>query len=147
MQIRLNFKEDLSKAKEVEMLEKLFKTCQTFPNNYLASLFTQEFVSWCAWRIKDDFPLDVMEYINYDPESDVEALKSSIAQKSQDAQRLFDDCQKKQQTITEQGIELEGLRAELEALSNTEADYLREENIQLKARLFDLMNKEEPESE
>ena len=192
MQIRLNFSDDMSKEKEILMLDKLCKTCQTFPNNYLPTLFTSDFVAWATQRIKDDFPLDVMEYIKHDSESEKELLELTISDKDKDIQRLFDDGQEKQEElkrltngILELQAKLAGFRTTLdvknkeverllgqvterdkilakkdEKLRNLSRKYgdvsrdadsgmadLREENIHLKARLFDLTQKQELEEE
>jgi len=63
MEIRIRLSDNMSKIEESAILVKLSQAFQKNPDNYLASLFTNDFVQWAHRRIKDDFLPDVMEYI------------------------------------------------------------------------------------
>jgi len=190
MQIRLNFSDDMSKEQEIGILSRLMETCDKYPNNYISSLFTNDFIFWVSQRIKNDFPINVMEYIDYDPESDLEVLKKIVSEKDVTIARLSDADQIRQKIIDKQIEEIKDLKDREHDISNdleiktqqsqhllmqlkerediivkkdeklrnllrkygdisrdtgSTVEDLREENVNLKARLFDMMEKKKLE--
>jgi len=79
MEIRIRLEDDMNKAHEIAILDKLQATFEKVPNNYLPTLFSSAFVGWASNRIKDDFPLDVMEYIqDFDKDQQIAQLTEEL---------------------------------------------------------------------
>jgi len=161
MQIRINIEDDMAKVDEKAILEKLNTSFKQYPNNYISSLFTQEFVDWCSWRIKNDFPLDVMEYINaYEEDKDARAERD-LAQAEADSKEEL--LEVRDQIIRDREEEILKLHEQIEIMQSKmdtmvdrivfeamsrERDKqdqayarLEQENKDLKAHLYDLMTK------
>ena len=145
MGIRLDITNDMAKADEIKILDKLTKCFVENPDNYLASLFTAEFLGWAQNHIRDDFPVNVMEYINdYSKDKEIKDLRDA-ADKANAYSALLLKVQKEatdridflNEELGTRTRELE--KAHKECLNaGTEALSLEDENTRLKARLYDL---------
>lgn len=62
MKICLDIKDDMSKAEELAIMQKLHDAFKANPNNYLTSLFSNWLLAWVETQVKNDSHCDVMEY-------------------------------------------------------------------------------------
>lgn len=147
-EIKLKIDNDMKKQEEIAILEKLKKVFYEHPNNYLTSLFSTEFVSWASQRIRDDFPVDVYEYVNgYGADVD---LNKKLADRISELQELQQESVSKVAALQEA---LSSLRTkyndDIEWHVNHENELTtrlaaqEDELLRLKAKLYDLQEKEE----
>jgi len=62
----LDISNDMGKAAEIEIIEKLQRIYKNHPDNYLASLFSNTLTGWVTKQIKDDMVSSIDEYLNGD---------------------------------------------------------------------------------
>ena len=147
MGIRLDITDDMAKADEIKILEKLEDSFKQNPDNYLAALFTAPFTFWASQRIKDDILVDVMEYINHDQTEETRCLRKEVDLQKSNCRAITALYDKNQE-------ELEGFRRRYLELSQDKTNWLEDNDklqnslsdandkiIELKARLYDLLNK------
>ena len=99
---KFTIEQDMAKAAEIEILTKLQRIYKSFPDNYLASLFSDEFVGWASNRIRDDIMVDAYEYIrdfHENPEAD--QLKEEVQDKENIIKAVKVVLEDREQTITE----------------------------------------------
>jgi hypothetical protein len=156
MGIRLDITDDMSKAEEIKILDKLRDEFQKCPDNYLASLFTNSFCQWAENRIKDDFPIDVMEYIDdRSNEEEIQQLRGQVqneianrnaldellkqvgAKTEESTERFQEEIIEWRRRATEQSDQLFDERAKVQERDEL-ADALELEIVKLKAKLYDL---------
>lgn len=153
--LTLKVSDDMSKAEEVQVLEKLEKFFRVNPNNYLAGLFKTDFSIWAARRMADDFTLDVMEYVNdLSKEQEIAELRGKLEDSEAQAEILKDEREALQQSFKalnenlsaekEEGrnrlVEYDEIAVDLRReLDETTTHFLKgaEEIRRLKAILFD----------
>ena len=142
---RLDIYNDMAKADEIKILDKLTKCFVENPDNYLASLFTAEFLGWVQNRIRDDFPVNVMEYINdYSKDEEIKNLQDAVDKADGAGNDLRKGLKEATDRIDFLNEELEMRTRELEEANKdclgigTEALSLEDENTHLKAHLYDL---------
>lgn len=155
-EIRIKIWDNMSKAEEQKVIAKLRYVFEVFPNNYLASLFTQEFQNWVVNRTQDDFPVDVMEYINdHSKDDEIGMLRNNIQAVKKDLQRAkqdievwkeragewhsqVDSLEKENHELTRDGDQLLSINHELKNELATKDNEL----VRLKAKLYDLEHTE-----
>jgi hypothetical protein len=149
MGIRLDITNDMSKQEEIKILDKLRDAFMENPDNYLASLFTNDFVGWCTNRIRDDFPLDAYEQIKpeWDDEWDKERTKlenevSNLKDKLTNCERNYgvelEENDRLNKVVDEIKSDLYAAESERD-MATVEKETCEQEIIKLKARLYDLM--------
>jgi len=152
-QFRFDITNDMAKADEIEILKKLQRIYDDFPDNYLASLFTGEFVGWASNRIRDDVMVDAYEYIqNFYGNPEIDQLKLEVQDKEDILKATKVVLEDKEQTIAklEQQIEtqrtkiinledhLHNARNEIGETGN-KFSAQAQEILELKAKLYDLV--------
>ena len=163
MRIHLNISDNMSKADELSILQKLLDAFADHPTNYLTSLFRRRLVDWAETQMMDDFPCDVManwDYVKEQLRLAEEALrKVESAAKSDKAamvevveviENLERTVAGKIDTIAEMELEIEGMRKCLKTTSTeneeiigmmdaavVRSEGLEREIVALKARLYD----------
>jgi len=153
MGIRLDIYNDMAKAEEIKILDKLTKCFVENPDNYLASLFTAEFLGWATNQIRDDIMVDVMQHINdYSKDDEIRELKQELDSQKKVTELNAEETDKLEREIREgedfictdlkpQIQILESEKHELMAEASTKLDdihNLEQENTRLKAKLYDL---------
>jgi hypothetical protein len=156
MGIRLDIVNDMSKAEEIKVLDKLRDAFMAHPDNYLASLFTNDFVGWCTNRIRDDFPLDAYEAMDWDNEK--EELKREATDQKLAAEALNELLKEADARVDENMETFQTKISELKDLNNSLSEQLFSERnksqrlmdaseameleiVKLKAKLYDLAEK------
>ena len=156
MEIRLKIEHDMAKADEIKLLERLEDAYRQYSPNYLGALFSPTFVGWASKRIKDDFPLNVMEYINDQEATNViQSLRTMLEHKESTIDAINLEVRHQKGTIdglqrtvidkdeqflemssrnTQQANSLTDLHEEM----SQDNDELRTVIYKLKARVFDL---------
>ena len=152
MGIRLDITNDMAKVEEVKILDKLTKCFVENPDNYLASLFTAEFLGWVQNRIRDDFPVDVMEYVNdYSKDEKIKELRQGLKSQEKVSELNAEEMNKLEGELKIAKDRIDFLNEELEMrtreLEKANKDCwnagdirlsLEDENTHLKAHLYDL---------
>lgn len=149
-----------AKSEELEAMRLIAGT-----DSYLSSLFSVDFVKWATNRIRDDFPIDLMDEYrglevllrqykgeNEKADRELEALRKAAKERDE---ALEDIARTNQATVAKYQAE----QKRLEDKINEQSEYLYEERrkvarleetidlrdmeiIRLKARLFDLLVEE-----
>ena len=159
-EIRLKVENDMAKAEEIAILEKLSNVFSG-TGNYLTSLFTTDFVGWATNMIKNDFPVNVMEYIN-DHEKDkiigdlqniARTLELEMDKIKIDKLDLVKENEKLRDRISECYTEISRLGRDYEKEHNRMVDEVMQaqeegnrhlsEVIKLKSKIYDLIMKEQ----
>ena len=60
------FSNDMDKAAEIKVIEKLQRIYKSYPDNYLASLFSDTFAGWATKQIQDDMVCSLDKFLNGD---------------------------------------------------------------------------------
>lgn len=134
-EIRIKVENDMTKAEERAILTKLMATFSQYPNNYLRSLFSEQFVSWAEVQISNDFNLNVYEYIEDSHKEDPELLGAKF-----EIARLTEQLQIQDRRLEDVMGSVEGLKRQ--ALRDQETIEARDQEITtLKSALdlYDLM--------
>ena len=152
MGIRLDIYNDMAKAEEIKILDKLTKCFVENPDNYLASLFTAEFLGWATNQIRDDIVVDVMQHINdYSKDDEIRELKQELDSQKKVSELNAEEMDKLEGELkiakdridflrNETGKRTQDLeKAHKECLAHsTQTDDLETELVKLKAKLYDL---------
>jgi len=159
MGIRLNVKKDMSKEEEIVIIEKLQAVFEENNDNYLSSFFSPKLTGWLSNKIRDDVLCSVDYYLDgsHDFENDKEVSKlrniiqdqdSTIAHQEATAsanealiKRLQEEKEDLQNQITMSIRNLDDSELN-EAMLAREIESLKTEIAFLKAKLYDLTNKE-----
>ena len=80
-EIRIKVEDDMSKAEETKILEKITSIFKEHPNNYLSSMFSDDLCTWASNQIREDMSLNVYEYIqdSYEHRTEVTDLDRKIS--------------------------------------------------------------------
>ncbi len=164
MEIRLKVHENMTKADELLIMEKLVSAFRKFPNEYLSDFFTPALESWLSMQIMSDFSCNLMRvYLDENKSLQVEIDRLHLAEQAlrvdldsyrrkldetiqqveiltKDREALIDERDKAQaqaRVIDGEGRKLaDEFSAAQEAWDESARD-LTDEIIRLKARLFD----------
>jgi hypothetical protein len=160
--LRLAIKKGMGKDEEIDILTQLHKTFAGLGvgNSYLGDLFSKKLVDWVTSQIRDDFPPDVMEWL--DKESMLRDREEEIRKLRGQIQELLDvEIAKRDQRILQLENWYEREKADhlarvkdlhemnkLYSAATTELDVagkeisqLKQTIIELKAELYDWMGK------
>ncbi len=156
---------DMAKADEIQLMELLEKAF-TNTNTYLQSFFAPALTTWVSGQIKDDFPPDVSGWLidaKFKAEKQILDLQAEVKRLTVSLDLLKDDTQKRDYRLNDI---IAGLHTELQqqrqdeekAMAETLGDLAsvkhelnvangllaekKQEIIELKAKLFDMIVKE-----
>jgi hypothetical protein len=149
MGIRLDIEDDMGKAQEIKLLEKIMGEFRKHTDNYLTQLFTRDFVQWASNQIQNDAYVDVMQYIMPEPDQE----KIQLEKKCNVLQNTVNQWQEKfeetgnyyQKTIADLRNKVDDIFLSSEndcKIINElriEIDKSELENVRLKAKLYDMM--------
>jgi len=141
MEIRLKIENNMSKAEERAILEKLRDAFAQNDDNYLAPLFTREFTNWACQRIQDDILVNPMEYITAYSEKEWEKEIKDLKEKLEEAQQGVIEMNEVAHNATESANYLQEEKYKFEDLifaKNIKIDELENCIVNLKAKLYDL---------
>ena len=141
MEIRLKIENDMSKAEEIEILDKLGNIYSIHPDNYLATLFSNQFINWATENIKNDFPVDPMEYITAYSKREWEKEIKDLKEKLEEAQQGIIEINEVAHNSTESANYFQEEKYKLENLiskKDSQIDELENCIVNLKAKLYDL---------
>lgn len=154
-EIRIKIENDMSKQDEIDIITKLRDTFTTYPDNYLASLFTMNFTQWVKNQIKNDFPPDAYDlFCGFECDNikrELDSTKKSV-ETFQDLLKEFRETKTKLTlNIGELQTECSKSERDYEKLLNETADTedelqkeigcLEHEIVLLKAKLYDKITK------
>lgn len=144
--------EKASKQEEIEWLQALAKSVQG-KDLYLADLFTEKLVNWAAEAIRNDFPPNVMESLDtaWSEETkahddlkaaarEIEERKKGESEKLERITLLENHLRNYDERIRDLTEQVQDRLEEANAMLN-EKEVLEAEIIRLKARLFDLIDR------
>lgn len=158
--IRVYTDKDSTKAGEIDNLNRLHAAFHG-TGNYLESLFSEKLVNWCREQIQNDFPPDVWDhYEGARAEADSvhqtlarmtkelkqaeERTQAVIEESKRFAQAGVEEAGRLREVITRQGQDLQDKQewalkqaGEL-GMANAEISRLKQQIVELKARLYDL---------
>lgn len=161
--ITITLDEKMSKAEELKILQRLHEAYSARPYSglYLESLFSKRLINWSELRMRNDFPVDPMEFVDgyyvIQTEKDVEItrlsnVKEVLHKDLASAEQRLSAMDERNIACAERIVELERMNAEkgrrIETLQSTEEAYRDEvakmtvEMAMLKARLYDFEHKE-----
>lgn len=144
--------EKASKQEEIEWLQALAKSVQG-KDLYLADLFTEKLVNWAARAIRNDFPPDIFESMEtaWSKESEAlvsfEASEANLLAKARESKEKDDRINFMENRIGEMEGRILDLTGQVQAKYEEANDLFNEketlavEIIRLKARLFDLIDR------
>ena len=156
MGIRLDIQNDMAKAEEIKILEKLRDVFQENSDNYLAHLFTNEFTQWASNLIRDDIMVDAMQYIVAGPDEDnillekqcrdlqcqVDACQEKFGRVSneynQEINAKFDEVEKLKGAASQDAVRMQELVEDIKLRAEV-TNSLQLEIVKLKTKLYDLM--------
>jgi len=153
MEIRLKIENDMSKAEEIDILKKLRDAYTIHPDNYLTILFSNRFINWAIENIKNDFPVDpmeyIMEYITAYSKREREKEIKDLKEKLEEAQQGIIEMNEVAHNLTETARYYKEEQYKLECLVSEKISQIDKRNIKLnelencivnfKAKLYDLM--------
>ena len=144
-----------TKADEIAALQEL--VTQVPIGTYLADLFTPRLAEWAKAHITDDFPPDVMEYLDDETRQNTEYAKTISELQAelektkryweQDAEKLHVEIDQLTKTGAEQKAIINNLYKEVNQLTEERYDLQETINgqeteiVRLKAKLYDLIMK------
>jgi len=143
MEIRLKIEDNMNKAEEIDILEKLRDTYTNHPDNYLATLFSDKFVNWASKRIRNDFPVDSMEYIKAHEQDDQKEKINKLEERLEEAQQGIIEINEVAHNATESTRYYKEEQYKLENIINEKEIKINELKnciINLKAKLYDLLD-------
>jgi len=159
MKIQLDIKDNMSKADEISIIEKISDTLKKVdngskePTNYLKCLFNESFIFWVKQQIQNDIFPEVMQYIDgyHIKEDELERANGKIKLLIEDNEtlkaeneklndKIFDFFQRLGEVNAEHEKEVDEYLHELEQVKQS-LEQKEEEIIRLKAKLYDLMSK------
>jgi len=141
MEIRLKINDNMSKQEEIDILHKLRDTYTNHPDNYLATLFSHKFTSWAGLQIKNDFPVNPMEYITVYSEKEWKKEIKYLKEELEEAQQGIIDINEVAHNATVQVEYYKEEQYNCECLvneRNIKIDELENHIVNLKAKLYDL---------
>jgi len=148
MEIRLKINDNMSKQEEIDILHKLRDTYTNHPDNYLATLFSHKFTSWAGLQIKNDFPVNPMEYITVysekEWEKEIKDLKEELEEAQQGIIEMNEVAHNSTKTVEYYKKELCKLEEIIDEKTMSIADQSIKINnleghiVSLKAKLYDL---------
>jgi len=142
MEIKLKIENDMSKAEEIEILNKLGNIYSMHPDNYLTILFSNHFINWATENIKNDFPVDPMEYITAYSKREWEKEIKDLKEKLEEAQKGIIEIKEVAHNATVQVEYYKEEQYNYECLvneRNIKIDELENHIVNLKAKLYDLL--------
>lgn len=144
--------EKASKQEEIEWLQALAKSVQG-KDLYLADLFTEKLVNWAAEAIRNDFPPNIFESMEtaWSEEAEVrvslKASEANLLANARESKEKDDRINFLESLIGEMDVRILDLTRQEQAKYEEANDLFNEkealavEIIRLKARLFDLIDR------